>query len=116
MSDAFNYNHDIQAGTTYDQTLTWKAGTPPTPVNLTGCSAKSQFRSADGTLMLEMSTANNRLVLGGVNGTIQFKLTAAETTALAWLQTIHDLLITFADGTVKRKVYGVATVTRGVTQ
>lgn len=35
----------IEQGATFRKTLTWKAGTPPVPVNLTGCTARMQMRT-----------------------------------------------------------------------
>lgn len=83
------YNFDgitgdlINIGATFDVTMTYRDGSNAL-VNLTGYSAQlTAVRNiGDVTPWLDMSTANGRIILGGVAGTIQFLLTAAQTAAL----------------------------------
>ena len=70
------------------RTLTYKlkdsAGVA-TPVDLTGYAARSKIRSdfsAGGATLLDMTSANGKIVLGGVAGTIAFVLSEIETAAL----------------------------------
>lgn len=110
---SFTLNLKIDQGTTFSKKAIWKSGTPPTPVNLTGCTAKMQIRDKVGssTVLLELTTENGGIVLGGVTGSIEFcKLSAATTSQIAWRIGVYDLKITFADSTVKRKISGTVSV------
>jgi hypothetical protein len=115
---AFKYTLKINQGETLNQQVVWKVGSTPAPVDLTGCSARMQVRSAvnSPTVLLELSTANGGLVLGGSLGTITFVMNAAATTALTWTQGVYDLEITFADGTVRRLMSGNVQVSPEVTR
>ena len=77
------------------------------PVDLTGATAIARFRSAvdSATVQLECSSANGRIVLGGVNGTFDFNVTPAQTQSLqdGW---VYDLYITLASGRVIRALWG----------
>lgn len=74
-------NYDILAnqGATFSRVITWYANEAKTvKVDLTNYTAKAQVRSVPGgTLILEMSTANGRIVLGGALGTITMTVPAA---------------------------------------
>lgn len=121
---AFKLKHSIDQGSTYDKLITWwsqydlvnKVGI--TPVDLTGCTAKSHFRSDIDSpdVLLELSTANGRIELGGTAGTVRWLIDAATTAAMDWTDAVHDLEITFADGTVQRKFAGTVTVSKEVTR
>lgn len=86
------YNFDgvtgelIEIGATFDVTMTYKDGAG-SPINLTGFSAQLQAVRAigDTTPILDMTTANGKIILGGVAGTIQLLLTAAQTGVLVIL-------------------------------
>lgn len=108
----------IEQGATFrPPSWTWKAGTPKTPVDLTGCQARMQVRAKmDTDVLLELTTENSRIVLGGVAGTIQLEVSAADTNAITWKGGIYDLEIVFADGRVRRLLYGSVSVSPGVTR
>ena len=110
----------IDQGATFDKTYTWKAGPPTTAalVDLTGCTALAQFREdiESPLVLMELSSADGRLVLGGPSGTIQFLIPAHDTAALAWESCVYDLNITFPGGRVVRRMAGSAVVSRAVTR
>lgn len=114
---SFNYNLTIEQGATFDKTMTWKTGTPSLPVDLTGATAKCQFRAPDNTLLGTVQTLDGTLVLGGTAGTIRFLIPAATTLAYSWTNAAnYDVLITFANGTVTRFLAGTVTLLKSITQ
>jgi hypothetical protein len=80
------------------------------PVDMTGCSAQMMVRDAAGALLLDLSTANGRLVFG--DGRIVITLTAAETAAITWTKGVYDLELTMSNGEVTRWAQGDAVVNR----
>lgn len=115
---AFKLKLTFLQGETFDRTFTWKTGTPAVPVDLTGCSARSQFRAKIDApdVLLQLSSDDGSIVLGGAAGTIRYRLSAAATAALAWRSAVHDLELTFPDGTVRRLISGQAEVSPEVTR
>lgn len=118
MAGPFKKSIKIYQGQDLDDLSTWKAGTPAVPVDLTGCTARMQIRpSVDSSdVLLELTTANNRIVLGGVDGTINLLLTAAETSAITWLAGTYDLEIIMSTGKIRRLMYGGVSVSKEVTR
>lgn len=115
---AVKFNIRIEQGATFSQPITWKAGEPPAPVDLTGCTARMQVRHKikDTAVLLSLTTENGRIVLGGANGIITLKLSATDTAAIAWTSGVYDLEIVFAGGVVRRLMYGSVTVSQEVTR
>lgn len=93
-------------------------GKPLLPVDLTGCTALAHVRAniKAAQPLLVLSTENNRIELGDLLGTVTLILTAAETAAIEWTNAVYDLEITFADGTVRRLMYGSVSVSPEVTR
>ncbi len=130
----------IQQGATFPRVLMWGAypypvrqdcgvfinaqtGRPANPadfvpVDLTGCTARMQIRSEveSPTVLLELSTANGRIALGGAAGTATLNLDAATTAALNWDSGVWDLEITHPGGEVSRMAEGTASVSPEVTR
>jgi hypothetical protein len=69
-----------------------------TPLDLTGCTAKMQVRDAADTLIDELSTANGRIALGGVAGTVDLWFPAGLTAAQQKDSGVYDLEITPPSG------------------
>lgn len=111
-------NLTIEQGTTFRKSWTWRAGSPSAAVDLTGCTARMQIRAKvdSAAILLELTTENNRIVLGGVAGTIDLIVSAADTAALAWKSGAYDLEIVFADGTVRRLLKGSVFIDPEVTR
>lgn len=111
---------EIDQGATFDKTFTWKTGTKANaaPVDLTGCKARAHFRSEleSVTVLLELTTENQRIVLGGPTGEIRIVISATDTTALNWPTGVYDLEVEFPDGTVVRRMAGSVVVSPEVTR
>ena len=68
-----SYNICYIQGSTFNKRITWLQDGVAT--NLTGYTAKMQVRVApDSPVIVELSTENGRIILGGVNGTIDLKI------------------------------------------
>lgn len=110
----------IDQGATFDTTYTWKAGPAkaPAPVDLTGCVARAHVRAdlAAPLILLELTTENGRIELGGVAGTIRIHLNATDTAAIDWESGVYDLEIEFPDGRVVRRMAGGVSVSPEVTR
>ena len=108
----------IEQGATFRKVLTWKAGTPAVPVNLTGCTARMQIRKeiSNATPYVTLTTENGGIELGGVAGTITPAITPTATAAFTWTAGAYDLEIVFSPTDVRRLVYGPVTVSPEVTR
>lgn len=111
---AVNYDIVIEQGATFGLVITHE-NPDGTPINLTGMTARMQIRdSADDSLILELTTENGRITLGGTAGTITLAVTAADTAALT-RGGVYDLeLVNGAE--VNRLVQGKATLSEEVTK
>jgi len=65
-----------------------------TPLDLTGCTAHMQIRDEADALIDELSTANGRIALGGVAGTVDLRFPADVTAAIQENSGAYDLEIT----------------------
>lgn len=118
---AHKFKIQIDQGATYDKTLTWKAGenaATAVPVDLTGCAARAQIRAEveSPTVLLDLTTENGRIELGGPAGTIRILIDAATTATIAWESGVYDLEVVFTDGTVVRRLAGGVQVSKEVTR
>ncbi len=118
---AHKFKLEIDQGATYDKTLTWRVGSKAAtavPVDLTGCKARAQIRAEIDSVevLLELTTENERIQLGGPDGTIRILIDAATTAAITWDSGVYDLEVEFADGTVVRRMAGGVSVSKEVTR
>lgn len=115
---AFKAKLSIDQGATFRKQFIWKTGTPATPVNLTGYTARMQIRPAveSATVLATLTTENGGIALGGAAGTIDLFLSHTATTAFAWEEGVYDLELITPAGDVLRKIAGVVVVTREVTR
>lgn len=110
-----------EQGATFNRVIEWQKSTElnPTvfsPVDLTLYTGKMQVRKGYGsTLLAEFSTANGKMILGGVAGTITLLLSASETSALPSGSFIYDLELTDGSGNVTRFLQGNFQVVQQVT-
>ena len=103
------YNFTTVQGDTFHSEPVWKINT--TPVNVTGYSALMQIkRAVDGTLIIELSSANGRIIVGTTDGKFTLNLTAAQTSALPMGNFVYDLQLTAPDGTVTTLLQGGFTI------
>ena len=114
---AASYDFQIEQGATLLKPIVWK-DSAGVAVNLTGYSAKMQIRqSASSTdVLLELSTANSRISITALTGTITLIFSAAVTAAIDWSRGRYDLELTSSDGTVTRLIEGQISVSKEVTR
>ena len=114
----------IFQGATFSQTLFWEVGTPPTPVNLTGYTAKLQVRSTHDSkaIILELSTSNGRITLGTggdfTTGAINLFISATDTAQLSVCDNtkpVYDLEMT-SGSVVSRILQGNVIIAPEVTK
>jgi len=101
--------HDIyiEQGATWSLPLVWKTA-EGVPIDVTGYTARMHMRKkqADADIVLDLTTENNRIALGGVAGTITLSLSAVDTAALT-TSGVYDLEMVSGDGvTVTRLLEG----------
>ena len=113
---ATTYDILIEQGATYSQVITYKDN--GVAVNLQGYTARMQVRATieAATALIELTTANERIALGGAAGTITLTISAADTEALTAGRGVYDLELISGSGIVTRLLQGVATISRNVTR
>ena len=90
---AGTYNITADQGATFTRQLTWK-DSAGSAVNLTGYTARMQLRSsidASGAAVLDLTTENNRIVLGGTAGTIDLSVSASTMGSVSPATYVYDL-------------------------
>lgn len=113
---AGQYDITCDQGATFSRVITWK-NSNGTPIDLTNYTARLQVRSnyPSSTVLLNLTTENGGISLGGALGTITLAATATATGAIAADEYVYDLeLITGSN--VTRLVEGSFTVTPEVTR
>lgn len=118
MNGPLTYNITVYQGATFRLPLTWKTGDPAAAVNLTGYTARMQIRSTvtSPTDLLELTTENGGITLGGVAGTIDILIEATDTAGQAWRTGVYDLELISGAGDVRRLLEGTATLVPEVTR
>lgn len=108
---AISYDLSIEQGAKYTKRFLWK-DVNGNPVNLTGYSARMQIRPTvtNPTILLELTTDNGRILLGGAAGTIDLNIGSTITDSLTrggvydlelYLTADPDSAIRFAEGSVE---------------
>jgi hypothetical protein len=113
---ATTYDLLIEQGATYSQVITYKDN--GVAVNLTGYTARMQVRATleSASTLVELTTANSRIALGGAAGTITLTISATDTAGLTAGRGVYDLELVSGSGIVTRLLQGVATISRNVTR
>jgi hypothetical protein len=113
---ATTYDILIEQGATFSQLVTYKDN--GVAVNLTGYTARMQVRSTleSATTVVELTTANGRIALGGAAGTISLTISATDTAGLTAGRGVYDLELVSGSGIVTRLLQGVCTISRNVTR
>lgn len=109
------YNFICPQGATFSKQLTWKI--EDEPVDLTTYTARMQVREkhTSTTKILDLTTENGGISLGGTAGTIQIEITADDTSDVVAKCYVYDLeLITSSN--VTRLLEGQFMVTPEVTR
>lgn len=88
------------------------------PVDLTGCQARMQVRPRleDAQVLLELTTENGGIELGGTSGQITLHASAQATAALDFRRGVYDLELVRPNGDVQRLFYGPVRLSREVTR
>lgn len=109
------YFDAIEQGATFSRVFTLK-DSDGNLIDLTGCTARMQFRTTyGGTLVSSLTTENGKITLGGVAGTVTIEISASDTAAFLVQTLYYDLEIIWATGRVTRLFEGSAPVTPEVT-
>lgn len=110
----------IKQGATFRRRLTWKTGSPAIAVDLTGYTARMQVRAVieDPVVLVDLTTENGGITLGGTAGTIDLFINDAATSAYMWDAGVFDLEMVApgANGDVIRLTAGTVTVSPEVTR
>lgn len=114
----FKVKLDIDQGSDFSKPFTWRAGDPLTPVDLTGCTARMHVRRdlESPTILLDLTTENGGILLGGTTGTVEIVINAAQTEGITWTEAVYDLEIVFSTGRVRRLLKGAVEVDLEVTR
>ena len=107
----------IRQGATFRKNFLWKSP-KGVPIDLTGCKARMQVREEVESLafLVELTSENGRITLGGSAGTIQLHLDPATTAGFAWDSGVYDLEIEHPNGDVTALAYGSVSVAKEVTR
>lgn len=111
------YKLKIEQGETFNNVLTWKASTG-TAINITSYTARMQIRKTAeaSAFLLECTTENGRITLGGAAGTITFNVSATDTAALPAGTFRYDLELISSGGIVTKLLKGDVVVAQEVTR
>lgn len=85
------------------------------PINLVGCSARMQIRTLTGQLLVDLSSDNGGIVLGGRGGTITIIISAEQTANPLLMGSSYDLILTSPSGAPTRLMAGKVLFSKGVT-
>lgn len=109
------YDFEIEQGTTLNKQMVWK-GSTGAPVDLSGYTARMQMRPSvsSDTVLLNLTTENGGITLGGALGTITLHFTAAQTSALT-KGGVYDIEVV-TGGDVTRLIQGAISLSKEVTR
>jgi hypothetical protein len=111
-----SYDLCIQQGATFTKVITWKRD--GALVNLTGWTARMQIRATTeaATALIDLTTENGRIALGGTAGTITLTISATDTAALTAGRGVYDLELVSPGGLVTNLMGGVVSIPRNITR
>ena len=116
MALAGGYDIVADQGATYSQVFTWK-DSDGDPVSLVGWTGRMQVRSRvpSATTVLDLTTANGGVTLGGAAGTVTVSVSAADMADVDAGVYTYDIELVNGS-TVERLVMGTFTVRGEVTR
>jgi len=115
MIQPTKYDFELPQGSTWDDVWTLKVA--GTPYNLTGCTARLQFRKAPTSPTAALSiTSSSGITLGGSAGTVTFNVADTVTAAIDAGIYVYDLEVETAGGVTSRWVYGKVNVSAEVSK
>ena len=112
----------VEQGATFSLELVWRhAPADPdaegVPVDLTGASARMQFRRAQQSeVIVEATSSNGMISLGDDSGTIEIELPGDTTSEFTVKKAKYDLEIEMPDGRIHRLLEGAVTISPNITQ
>lgn len=115
MINPGDYNITCPQGATFDRTFTLTVD--GTPQNLTGYTAAMQVRESvsGSTALINLTTENGGITLGGSAGTILVTISASTTAAVTAGSYSYDLEL-YSGSTVTRLLQGAFNLTGEVTR
>jgi hypothetical protein len=110
-------NITIEKGATYRLPLIWQDSNS-VPVDLTGYTARMQVRKtfASEEKLLDLTTENGAIVLGGALGTITITASATATSNIDAKTGVYDVELQSSSGIVTRLIEGDVTIKPEVTR
>ena len=107
---------EIEQGATFTADLS-AADAAGDPIDLTGYTARMSIKrdARESTTLLELTTANGRILITAATGLVQLVLTPTETAAITWTRAVYDLELVSAGGDVARLADGAVSVAANVT-
>jgi hypothetical protein len=109
----------IYQGSTFSQEFQWKVGSPPTPVDLTGYSARMHIRQKINSPdpIIALTTENGRIVFKDrTNGIFSLEISATDTALLNFRSAVYDLEMVSPSGFVQRLMEGSVELSPEVTR
>ena len=121
MTSPAKLKFTIYQGATFRKRLRWSDKATGTPIDLTGCTARMQVRAETSApaVLLDLTTENGGITLGGAAGTIDLYVGATATAAINWEGGVFDLEIIHPGALpddVTRIVQGTVSVSPEVTR
>lgn len=116
---SIKYDIVTDVGATFELPLEWLRP-DDSPRDLTGYTANMDVRDANNALVINLSTTNNRILLGGKTGAIVLKITGADMLTVAPSGTngyVYDLFVVGpgSEPESKKLMYGTFDVNPSVT-
>lgn len=104
---AILYDLSIEQGSTFPLSIVWRDPLK-VPIDLTGYSAAMQVRKtySDPTALITASTANGKITLGGILGTVSVVIPASDTSSVSFKRGVYDLELTSPTGVVSKLLRG----------
>lgn len=114
---AATYDILIEQGATFQLNLVYKDSND-TPIDISGYTARMQVRrSYDApTPLLDLTTENGCITLGGAAGTIAVEASSTLTKDLPTKPSVYDLELISPQSVVTRLIRGAATISPEVTK
>lgn len=114
---AGTHNFKAEQGADFIRQITWQDA-DGNAIDLSGYSARMQVRREvdDSAVLLELTTENGYITLGGAAGTIDLNFPASGTTSLSSSAGVYDLELVSGGGVITRLLQGTFDVSREVTR
>lgn len=114
---AAQYDFTIEQGTTVAKVFTYKDDSNAN-IDLTGYTARMQARATidASSPLIDLTTENGGITLGGAAGTVTINISATETAAYTFTTAVYDLELVSAGGVVTRLLKGTITLDKEVTR